>query len=98
MRVRAILCLTLMMAGACAPFPALENRVSADAARADFPQLVPLAPVLAAASSQAETTPPAAVDDRVAALQARAAALRGAVVDPATRSRMQDGIETAPLR
>ncbi|MEY1554811.1 hypothetical protein AB3Y40_04170 [Yoonia sp. R2331] len=83
---------------ACTPFPALDSRISADAARADYPALVPLGPVLDAAATAGTAPQDAGLDARIAALNARAAALRGAVVDPATRAQMQSGVTRAPLR
>ncbi len=97
--MRPILPLILLLATACTPFPALQDRVSADAARADYPALVPLGPVLAAAEAQRlQPAPDAGLDGRIAALQARAAALRGAIIDGPTRNRMRAGIATGPLR
>ena len=92
-------CLALSLA-ACAEFPALDGTIAPEAAALPYPQLQPLAPVLAAADAT-PTTPPApveAVETRADALRARAAGLRGPILDAATEDRMQAGIDDAALR
>ncbi|WP_281983330.1 hypothetical protein [Thalassorhabdomicrobium marinisediminis] len=91
MRLAIALCLTL---AACAEFPALEGRVSPAVANAPPPELVPLGPLLARADAaeRGAATVPAALSGRIAALRARADRLRGPVIPPATRARMQRGI------
>ncbi len=84
---------------ACAQFPALEGRVSAVDRAAPFPILVPLGPLIALAGGDAGTMPAAAgLEGRIAALNARAAALRGDIIDPATRARMQAGVRSGALQ
>ncbi len=88
-----ILGLSLSVAS-CAQFPALEGTVPADLENADFPNLVPLEPVLdtARAAPEQNAQTEAALQARVAALKARAARLRGRVVDSSTRARMRNGV------
>lgn len=87
-----LMTLPLMVAlAACTQFPELDGTVAPDLAQADFPDLVPLEPLLNARApviADPEQTS-ATLDARVAALRARAAALqRGAVVDAQTRQRL----------
>ena len=97
-RVRVlILCLLL---GGCADAPSLDGRISAAAAAAPYPTLQPLVPLLARAAAPGRITPQttSAAQGEAAGLRARAAALRGPVIDAATRARMQRGIARAALR
>lgn len=86
---RAALLLCLALSG-CTQFPQLDAVVSASAKSAAYPRLQPLDGVLARAN--ASTTDPAALRGdlaaRVAALRARAARLRGPIIEPAVRARM----------
>lgn len=82
-----------MLAG-CAEWPELTVPNEGTSAAAGWPSLVPLAPILA--REAAPITVAAQPADRIAALNARAAALRGrAVIDRATRARMQSGVSAA---
>lgn len=84
----ALLCFAPLLA-ACAAFPALDTRMTAADRAAPIPALVPLGPLLAAADARgAQQQPPADLAGRVAALAARAAALRGPVLDAATADRI----------
>ena len=87
--------LSLMLLAGCADAPSLDGRISAP-----YPQLQPLAPLLAQAALPGRITPASTVqmDGSTAGLRARAAALRGPVVDAATRARMQRAIARAALR
>ena len=89
----------LLLAG-CADAPSLDGRISAAAAAAPYPTLQPLAPLLARAArpGRIDTASTLRMDGGVAALRARAAALRGPVVDASTRARMQAGVTRAALR
>lgn len=86
----ALICSSLI---GCTQFPELEGVVSPEAARADYPALVPVERIYA-------TLPPPAIEedtargleDRAAALKARAQRLGGAVIDGQTRARMQAGV------
>ncbi|MEO0401784.1 MAG: hypothetical protein AAF214_05365 [Pseudomonadota bacterium] len=85
------LCLALT---ACTQFPTLEGTVAPDLKNAEFPELVPLTQLQTAAapvvSDPAATTQ--TLQTRVTALRARAARLqRRAIVDPATRRRLEGG-------
>ncbi|QDC10227.1 hypothetical protein FHY55_13645 [Oceanicola sp. D3] len=86
---RAALLLCLALAG-CTQFPELDAVVSASAKSAAYPRLQPLDSVLARANSS--TNDPDAVRGnlaaRVAALRARAARMRGPIVEPSIRARM----------
>ncbi len=96
---RAILLLVLAgpfaLVGACTQFPALDRTITPELEAADYPALVPLGPVIAAArdtdTDPARTT--AAIDARVAALRARAARLRGAVLSGPERQRLAEGLQ-----
>lgn len=83
---------------ACAQFPALDEVVS-DADLTDpFPALIPLAPLIAQADALAGVQAADGADGRIAALNARATALRGGIIDPATRARMLAGVDTSALQ
>ena len=91
--------LLIALAG-CATPPALDGRISAAAAAAPYPTLQPLAPLLARASAPPRITPQTTgrTQGAAAGLRDRAAALRGPVVDGATRTRMNQGVARAALR
>lgn len=86
---RAALLICLALTG-CTQFPELDAVVSASAKSAAYPRLQPLDGVLAQAN--ASTTDATAVRGslaaRVAALRARAARMRGPIIEPAIRARM----------
>lgn len=94
--IRTRLPLALLLAAlaqGCAQFPALDGTVPPEAERAAFPRLVPLGPVLARAEEvQITEATEADINARVARLRARAARLRGSVVDGGTRARMRAGV------
>ncbi len=92
--------LALFCLSACTAFPVLDNRISAAAAAAPYPDLVPLGPLLARATASDPITAVnlAEIDARVAALNARAARLRQPVINSASRARMRTGVAVAPLR
>lgn len=96
------LILVACLAG-CAATPELNGRVRQSDPGAAYPDLVPLAPLLARADGLAASpqTSPAAIttmNNRVAGLKSRAARLRGPVVDGATRARMQAARARAALQ
>ena len=97
----AILCAALAgTLAACTEFPALDGRISPQAAAAPFPELQPLPPLLAQAATPPQITGNSvqAADSRIVGLRDKAAALRGsAVVDPATQTRMQAGVDQSGL-
>lgn len=79
--------------GACASIPELDATLPPGMERADYPKLVPVEPLLAGAEDVqiTEETEPG-IMARVARLRARAARLRGAIVDSGTRERMRAGV------
>ena len=98
--MRAFPVLAIAVAGlalaACAPPEDLPPALTAVAASdAPYPALAPLAGLLAqgAAPGRVSAQTEARVTSAAAALRARAAALRGPVVDPATRARMVAGVQ-----
>ena len=94
----AALGLGLGLAG-CTELPDLNDRLQPGAARADYPALVPVEPLLARAeaSQQIDESTGPALEARVARLRARAAGLRGAVVDGASRNRIRQGVDRSGL-
>ena len=89
-RILTALGATLVLTGACTQFPALDRTLTPELVSADYPKLVPVAPILKAAqSSKVEPIQEAAaIDARVAALRARAARLSGSVLSGAERQRL----------
>ena len=89
------LAICLLLLCGCARFPELDATVNASAENADFPTLVPIERIVAAPEPASENVidPNADVAARVARLRARAARLRGHVVDSGTRNRMRTGVQ-----
>lgn len=86
------LSIILCLAG-CSQFPELDDTISPAARAAAYPDLVPaedLRAELANAQITDDTT--SSLEARVAALQARAARLRGTVIDQASRNRLDKKI------
>lgn len=88
---------------ACTQFPELDNRIGTDPAGAGYPDLVPLTPLVArahGAGSGAEGPQQAIADmaGRIAALEARAARLRGPVIPTPVRTRMLRGVSQGALQ
>ena len=78
----------LALAG-CATFPDLEGDLSNRATNADYPRLVPFEMILGQVDGAPNSRRAAAdLDARAATLRRRAAALRGPVLDAATRQRL----------
>lgn len=87
--MRLLLLILVLGIGGCADFPELDGLVDERDAGAIYPDLVPLGPILAQAEQAGPPRDPGAgVLDRAAALEARAARLRGPVIDAATRARI----------
>ncbi|MEQ9260946.1 MAG: hypothetical protein RIG84_17810 [Roseovarius sp.] len=90
--------LLVPLVAACSAAPQLDRVVSPEALRADYPTLVPAEQlrVAAAVTSPArqqvtpETAP--AIDARASRLKARAAALRGEVIDRESKDRLGSSI------
>ncbi|MDU8929979.1 hypothetical protein RXV86_21550 [Alisedimentitalea sp. MJ-SS2] len=85
--------LPVMVLSACASFPELEGTVPTHMEAAEFPKLVPVEPLLAG-SQEVQITPEteSSLVARANALRARAARLRGPIVDRGTRARMRAGV------
>lgn len=93
-RILAALGASLALTGACVQFPALDRTLTPELTLQAFPALVPIDPILAAA--QTGTVAPvretAAIDARVAALEARAAQLSRSVLSGRERQRLAQGL------
>lgn len=89
----------LILAG-CTTFPELDGTVDPSLRGAPYPDLVPLSGLLAQADAGTNRGPEIEADmtSRIAALRARAAGLRGAVIPASVRARMLGGVNTAALR
>jgi len=89
-------CLVLALTG-CTRFPELDSAITAEARGADYPELLPTATLAAMAAEPAPEPDDQAARDpdevRAARLRARAARLRGAVIDADTQTRMGEGVE-----
>lgn len=79
---------------ACTQFPQLDGVVGPEVVDAKFPSLIPIDPIVNAPEGQGADR--AIIQDnllaRLAALNARGAALRGAVIDNRTRRRLEKGV------
>ncbi len=92
-RFALVLAMTAALAG-CARFPALEATVSDEARAAPYPDLVPVEQISAQVSAPRVQEPGnRALAVRAARLRARAAQLRGSVIDPAEQDRLRRGVE-----
>jgi hypothetical protein len=78
---------------ACSQFPELDETPGLDLRNTPYPDLMPVE-TLRAQAPQANITPEsqAALEDRITRLRARAARLKGTVVDGGTRARMSQGV------
>lgn len=85
--------LAALLAG-CTQFPQLDRTISPAAAAADYPELVPVGPLLARAEAGRVNVPAtqANLEGRVARLKARAARLRGTVLSGREKQRLQEGL------
>lgn len=82
----------------CAQFPRLDAAISDAARAAPYPDLLPIGHLRAATATPdpgSAAGPAGELAARVAALRARAARLRGPVIPPQERARMQRGIPGA---
>ena len=95
-RLATLICVTVLMAG-CARFPELDRTIEPQARQADYPALLPVDELAAISAAPAPAPGTAAAPDppdaRIARLKARAARLRGGVIDEETRARMDAGVE-----
>lgn len=89
-------CLVLALPG-CTRFPELDSAITAEARDAGYPELLPTATLAAMAAEPAREPDDQVARDpdeaRAARLRARAARLRGAVIDADTQSRMKEGVK-----
>ena len=85
--------LTLLCAG-CTEFPQLDRTITPEMERADYPDLVPLAPLLASATGGRvnQAAAEAELTARVARLRARAARLQESVLTGRERQRLEQGL------
>lgn len=100
LHMRAAFLSLLLVLGACAEFPSLDNRISTTARDAPYPRLTNIDPLLAQASIPVPATNAVAqdVNARIARLTQRANALRGPIIEPATLAQMQRGVDRSALR
>lgn len=92
------LVLVALLAG-CAASVVPPSRFGAIDPTAPYPSLIPLDPLLAqAAVLDSGAQPGADLPGRIAALNARAAALRRPIIDPTTRARMEAGVASPALQ
>jgi hypothetical protein len=92
---KALIVLTVLVGCSSALVP--EGRLSQPDPNAAYPALIDLAPLLAQAGvsegdGQVSADRTRDLAGRIAALNSRAAVLRGPIIDPATRARMLAGI------
>ncbi|WP_133065033.1 hypothetical protein [Flavimaricola marinus] len=88
--------LALALLAGCGEWPDPVIPGASESGSAGWPTLVPIGPILARGEQPVAVLPPPA--GRIAALNARAAALRGrSVIDSGTRARMRAGIDPAAL-
>lgn len=95
MRARPALALLLWaVVTACTPFPQLDDTVGDDLKNAPYPRLVPLGTLdNRLAQSQLSDQSLTGMEARIDRLRARAAGLRGTVIDAPTRRRMSGGVQ-----
>ncbi|QUJ75211.1 hypothetical protein KDD17_09260 [Sulfitobacter albidus] len=81
--------------GACTTFPQLDHTVTPALEEAAYPALVPLAPIVAQATTPGVVPAQAnaALDARISRLRARAARLRGSVLTGRERQRLAQGLQ-----
>ncbi len=95
MRAPAFLLAIALGLMGCTQFPELDETATPGVAEAPYPDLLPLETLLRGAPPRATPDLRAGVADRAAALRARAAFLQRPVIDPATRARMDRGIDAS---
>ena len=84
----------LMLAG-CTDFPDMTGRLTEAESGQGYPALVPVEDLLAGTRDQAiAPDTQTSLEDRVAALERRATALRATTLDAETRDRMTTGVTT----
>lgn len=92
LRLAFVICLTVALWG-CTPFPDLDSALSDGARDAPYPALLPVE-TLTARAADPQITPGTGpgIEARVASLRARAARLRGSVIDNRTHQRLSAGV------
>lgn len=96
LRARLAIAISMICAAlaACSTFPELDASVSDEVRDAPYPDLVPMAS-LEQRTTEGRITDATLpdVNARIARLKARAARLRGTVIDAPTRRRMSGGVQ-----
>lgn len=77
---------------ACAEFPEVDAALASDGPPLDYPELLPFEQLLTASEPRLTETDDDALRARAAGLRNRADGLRGPVIEPQTRDRMNDGV------
>jgi hypothetical protein len=88
----------VLLLSACVEAPVLPGDGIDRVQNAPYPALVPLGPILAAAALPGEPDPTGSLDARAAALDGRAAGLRGPVIDAAATARLDGGVDSTALQ
>lgn len=90
----AVLLVIPLTLGACTQFPDLDHTQTEQLTRADYPDLVPIEPILARAAGPKPDplAEEAALTARLAALRARADRMRGSVLSGAEKQRLENGL------
>lgn len=90
---RASMIMIVAVLAGCTQFPDLDSAISPGAESADYPDLVPLE-TLQARTTEPTVTPSAisGIEARIANLRARAARLKGTIIDHPTRARLTAGV------
>jgi hypothetical protein len=93
-RPLAVLTLAALLCAGCTQFPQLDRTITPQLENAAYPDLVPLAPLVATATSGRldQATTEADLLGRVARLKARAARLQGSVLTGRERQRLAQGL------
>ncbi len=77
---------------ACTQFPELDQTATTGVSEAPYPDLLPLSALLADRAPTATREEAAALTGRAEALRRRADALRGDVIEPEARTRLETGV------
>lgn len=91
-RLSLLLSSALVLVAACSDFPQLDDTISEADRAAAFPDLVNLDTLLSDVPTGRVQAASTDLDARLAALQNRAARLRGAVLTPPERNRLARGV------
>ena len=89
-RLSLLICLLTLVTAACTQLPLLDAAVSPEARNAPYPDLIPIEQIQGNVPTQLITTDTAPdIENRIVSLKARAARIRGSVIDDATRAQLQ---------